>query len=158
MSLEFLKMIIPEQVGHISHAFPDEQLLTREAQLLGDIPDKQQHRPKEKYTASRLRIDHEWMYRLSPSALEKKLAARSNKGVSEEVVRAKNAEVWVHQKPNDEEVKRYVMGSIEEEVKAADEDGEKQASVGARADHAAEKMEQGNKGARTAAAESKGLE
>jgi len=148
MSLEFLKMIIPETVAHISHAFPDEQLLTREPQLLDQIPSAQQHRPKEKYTASRLRIEHEWIYRLSPSAVERRLAARSKKGLSDEEATSQSAEVWVHQKPSDEEIKKFVMGNLKEEAQAADQSGEKQAASDKRADEAAEKMQKGNKNAR----------
>ena len=109
MALEFLKLIQPELTAHIAHAFPKEDLLTGTATQLDDIPEAQLHKPsKEKYTAARLRIDHEWMWRLLPRLDKKLRAKKAEKDDEDGRFPADASEVWVHNKPDDGEIEKFL--------------------------------------------------
>ncbi|GAB7343937.1 hypothetical protein MBLNU457_1887t1 [Dothideomycetes sp. NU457] len=118
MALEFLKLIQPELTSHISHAFPSEGLLTGPATAMDQIPMHQKHKPhKDKYTAARLSIEHEWMWRLLPR-VDKKLRAKKNDEQNQNRdgrFPADATEVWVHNKPADGEVQKYLERDVEAE-------------------------------------------
>lgn len=101
-SLEFLKAVRPQMPSEFTDAFPNEQILNQSAATLDDIPISQLHRPKEKFTASRLRIQHEWLYRMLPP-LAKRVAVKKAR---KEGVDA-HKEVWVHSKPTEDQIQQY---------------------------------------------------
>lgn len=127
MALEFLKLIQPELTAHIAHAFPNENLLTGQATTLEQIPTNQKHKPKnEKYTAARLRIDHEWMWRLLPR-VDKRL--RTKKAEEHDQDRdgrfpADASEVWVHNKPDQDEIQKFLDRDVEAEKKEMEKEKE----------------------------------
>jgi len=129
MALEFLKLIQPELTAHIAHAFPDENLLTGPATMLDQIPTNQKHMPSnEKYTAARLRIDHEWMWRLVPS-LDKKIRAKkaqkqNNDSDGDGRFPADATEVWVHNKPDEGEIQKFLDRDVEAEKKEMEKEKE----------------------------------
>lgn len=102
-SLEFLRLISPGKTSAISHAFPDEKLLMEEVNLLEQIPTIQKHMPSEKWTAARLKIRHEWLYRMVPRTGKKMLLRRQ--GVT---VQGPGDEVWLHTKPCDDDLEEYL--------------------------------------------------
>ena len=65
-SLEFLSLVLPPDVAQNNRAYKNENLLESTTSPLDRIPSIQMHRPKEKYTAMRLEIRHEWLFRISP--------------------------------------------------------------------------------------------
>ena len=101
-SLEYLRMICPQQTADIAYAFPDEGLLVEDVNLLDQIPTAQLHKPHEKYTAARLKIDNEWKWRLAP-----RLKRRTGKKERLGEKGCPKDEVWVHTKPDEEDVRRY---------------------------------------------------
>lgn len=101
-SLEFLKLVMPHIPPQIRDAFPREGILNQKLSKLDEIPTSQLHRPKEKFTASRLRIRHEFLWRTAPA-----LARRKTK---EQIIAEGGEvgkEVWVHTKPSEEKLKAY---------------------------------------------------
>lgn len=95
-SLEFLSHVMPAKISQINRAYENEGLLESDLSPLDEIPAAQLHRPKERYTAARLRIKHEWFYRLNPGLAQKvKRKVTAQDGVPEET----GDEIWLHQKP-----------------------------------------------------------
>ncbi|KXT03924.1 hypothetical protein AC578_9308 [Pseudocercospora eumusae] len=103
-SLEFLDQTLPEDLAIVNRAYKNENLLEAELSPLEKIPTSEMHKPKEKYIAARLKIRHEWVYRISPKlfrALKRKDAKRH--GRSPQL----GDEIWLHSKPSKEIVEEY---------------------------------------------------
>jgi platelet-activating factor acetylhydrolase len=103
-SLEFLSWILPKDLAEVSRAYRNENLLESELSPLEKIPSGLMHKPKEKYVAARLRIRHEWIYRISPP-LARKVRRKENerKGRGPET----GDEVWLHSKPTKESLNAF---------------------------------------------------
>jgi platelet-activating factor acetylhydrolase len=95
-SLEFFKQIMP--AGEIGN-FEDENLLESELSPLEQIPSSQLHRPSDKWVAARLKIRHEWFYRLSPKLFRKVKRAKAQR---EGRVGDTGNEIWLHSRPDEE--------------------------------------------------------
>ncbi|KAI4730097.1 hypothetical protein E4T49_02036 [Aureobasidium sp. EXF-10728] len=125
-SLEFLQMVMPSIPLRIKKAFPNEELLQTETHHLEDIPQVDLHKPKdEKWMAARLRIPHEFTWRVAPG-LARRLARRKicEGGGSPD------DEIWLHCKPVEGTVEKY--NSTVDKRKAKDQKDAKAApgSVG----------------------------
>lgn len=106
-SLEFLSKVLPPELARVNRAYENEGLLESEASPLERIDSALMHRPKEKWVAARLRIRHEWIYRLSPKAARKLRRWENQKnGRAEE----RGDEVWLHLKPGAKELERWMRG------------------------------------------------
>lgn len=127
-SLEFLSHTLPPELAQVSRAYKNENLLESELSPLERIPSALMHRPKEKYVAARLKIRHEWLYRVSPQ-LARKVRRKENerKGRAPET----GDEVWLHCKPSRESIQEYLekspgrhpregMGQSREEAEVGD--------------------------------------
>ena len=107
-SLEFLKMVMPSIPEGIKEAFPNEKLLLNQTHTLDDIPAIQIHRPKdEKWIAARLRIPHEFTWRVAPGLARKMARKKVIEGGG-----SLDDEVWIHGKPDDETIDRYTAERI----------------------------------------------
>jgi platelet-activating factor acetylhydrolase len=104
-SLEFLNHVLPAYMAELNRAYKNEGLLEVDPSPLGRIPSTMLHRPDEKYTALRLKIRHEWMYRISP-----KLFLRLNRRGAEKHGRVPETgdEIWLHVKPTPESIATHV--------------------------------------------------
>jgi hypothetical protein len=96
--------------------FENEGFLEHELSLLDRIPSSQLLRPDNKWLAARLKIRHEWAYRLNPKLFRKVKRARAErKGVVDHT----GNEVWLHAKPSKDLVVGY--GSrVERDASAVD--------------------------------------
>jgi platelet-activating factor acetylhydrolase len=98
-SLEFFSNVMPMHLTGGFRAFDNENLLESEPSPLEQIPSSQLHRPNDKWVAARLKIRHEWAYRLSPKLFRKvKRAKAQREGKDDDV----GNEVWLHSKPEEE--------------------------------------------------------
>lgn len=100
-SLDFLSRVIHDSKPPFFRVLPKKKLL--------DLPPTEElpheHQPKEKWTAVRLRISHETTKRLTGKLGKKAIQRRVAKG---------EEEVWLHVRPNDTELARYVSCVREE--------------------------------------------
>jgi len=95
-TLEFLSLVMPSDLTRGFLHFDNEGLLEHELSLLDRIPSSQLLRPDNKWVAARLKIRHEWAYRISPKLFRKLKRARAErKGVVDHT----GNEVWLHAKP-----------------------------------------------------------
>lgn len=109
-SLEFLRLVSQDSTSRLSHAFPAEGLLDSRISTLDSIPQAQLHRPREAWTAARLKIPHEWIYRTAPplaKMLKKREIVKQGGHVGDEV--------WVHSKPKEKCIKDFLAGDGEED-------------------------------------------
>jgi len=121
-SLEFLGSVLPADMAQVNRAYKNEGLLESELSPLDQIPSSQLHRPKDEWMAARLKIDHEWVYRISPKLfikLKRKKAQRE--GVHDET----GDEIWLHAKPSAEVLanhlrKRPLLSSEQKESQLQD--------------------------------------
>ncbi|GIZ39670.1 hypothetical protein CKM354_000304500 [Cercospora kikuchii] len=105
-SLEFLNQVLPKDMAMVNRAFDNEKLLEQPLNPLERIATNLQHKPKdEKWLAARLRIPHEWLYRLSPK-LFRHLRRAEDKRQGKEP--EPGDEVWLHHKPAKESVEKYL--------------------------------------------------
>ncbi|KAK3672321.1 hypothetical protein LTR78_007861 [Recurvomyces mirabilis] len=105
-SLEFLSHVLPAELAQVNRAYKNEGILEQEPSPLSRIPSAQLLKPNEKYTAMRLKIKHESLYRLSPSLYKKlwlKRHAHDDSGRSKT-----DDEVWVHTKPTPESIAKHL--------------------------------------------------
>jgi len=119
-SLEFLSHVLPAERAQVNRAYKNENLLESELSPLDRIPSTQMLKPDENYIAARLKIKHEWVYRISPK-LFRKMQRRSNqkRGRSTET----GGEVWLHVKPTPETIRRHLQSKDNADGrKARDED------------------------------------
>ncbi|GAB1727019.1 hypothetical protein NU195Hw_g3872t1 [Hortaea werneckii] len=104
-SLEFLSHVLPTDLAAVNRAYKNENLLESEPAPLDRVPSEQMHRPDEKFVAMRLKIRHEWLYRMSPRLFTKadRAAARrrGRKAQSDD-------EIWLHAKPTPEAIEAYL--------------------------------------------------
>lgn len=120
-SLEFFSQVMPKDLTGGFHAFDNENILENELSPLDRIPSSQMHRPDKKWVAARLKIRHEWAYRISPKLFRKlKRAQAERQGKVEDTTN----EVWLHSKPTEELVgehrRRIMRGQGVEEVAVLD--------------------------------------
>lgn len=108
-SLEFLSHVLPAELAQVNRAYKNENLLESNAAPLSRIPSTMLHRPDEKFTGMRLKIRHEWVYRVSP-----KLFRRLNRAKAEREGRAVETEdeIWLHIKPTQEVIDKH-LSSLE---------------------------------------------
>lgn len=104
-SLEFLSHILPADMAQVCRAYKNEGLLECDTSPLDRIPSTQIHRPDEKYTGFRLKIRHEWVYRISP-----KLFLKLNRLFAKNAGRPPETEdeAWLHIKPTPETIEKYL--------------------------------------------------
>ncbi|KAH0368126.1 hypothetical protein KCU65_g4128, partial [Aureobasidium melanogenum] len=102
-SLEFLHMVMPSIPSRIKKAFPNEELLLKETHHLEDIAQVDMHKPKdEKWMAARLRIPHEFTWRVAPGIARKLARKRMTEGGG-----SPDDEIWLHYKPVEGTVEKY---------------------------------------------------
>lgn len=123
-SLEFLREVIGKGAGKaiIKRCLTDEELL--KTQPLDQMPDE--HKPNDEWIAARLKIKHEFRTRLA-SSVQRKLKRQMKNGKYNV-----GDEVWMHVKPNKEELHQWRVRNREalgEEVEREDDSDEKEDSV-----------------------------
>jgi platelet-activating factor acetylhydrolase len=97
--------------------FDNEGLLEHELSLLDRIPSSQLLRPDTKWVAARLKIRHEWAYRINPKLFRKLKRARAErKGVADHT----GDEVWLHSKPPKKLIVEH-RSRVEHDARAAEE-------------------------------------
>ena len=103
-SLEFLSHVLPADLAQVNRAWPNEKLLDSNASPLDRIPSTQLHRPRDDLVAVRLRIRHEWLYRISPK-LFRRVRRKQNerRGKPPET----GDEIWLHIKPSADTTVRH---------------------------------------------------
>ena len=103
-SLEFLKQVMPHDLTGGFRSFDNENLLQSDLSPLEQIPSSQLHRPNDKWVAARLKIRHEWAYRISPKLFRKvKRAKAQHEGKDGDT----GNEVWLHSKPDEALVEEH---------------------------------------------------
>lgn len=103
-SLEFFKQVMPTNLCGGFRSFENENLLESETTPLDRVPSSQMHKPNNKWVAARLKIRHEWAYRISPKLFRKlKRAKAERKGKVDDT----GNEIWLHSKPTDELVEEH---------------------------------------------------
>ena len=103
-TLEFLSKILPPDMARHTRANDQENLLDAELSPLEQIPATQLRRPDSANVAFRLKVRHEWLYRISPKLLRKiQRQSKQQKGRPAE----KGAEHWLHIKPSAEVIEQY---------------------------------------------------
>jgi platelet-activating factor acetylhydrolase len=116
-TLEFLSLVMPSELTASFRNFENEGFLEHELSLLDRIPSSQLLRPDNKWMAARLKIRHEWAFRLNPKLFRKMKRARAErKGVVDHT----GNEVWLHAKPP----KTFIVehrGRVEHDARAAEE-------------------------------------
>jgi len=114
-SLEFLGAVMPSDMAQVNRGYKNEGLLESALSPLDGIPDSQLHRPKDQWVAARLKINHEWMYRISPRLFR---SIRRRKARREGREDETGAEIWLHAKPSPEVIAEHLH-------KNSDRSGEK---------------------------------
>ncbi|KAK5132930.1 hypothetical protein LTR08_008378 [Meristemomyces frigidus] len=104
-SLEFLSHVLPTELAQVNRAYKNENLLETELSPLDRIPSTMLHRPSDKWVAARLKIKHEWLWRLSPSTFHKVNKRRAEKAGRQPET---GDEVWLHVKPTPEVIERHM--------------------------------------------------
>ncbi|CAK4032819.1 platelet-activating factor acetylhydrolase-like [Lecanosticta acicola] len=104
-SLEFLSHVLPADLAQVNRAYKNEEILEAKLNPLERIPSALKHKPKkDKYTAMRLGIRHEWIYRISPKFFRQvKRWDMQRKGHAPEA----GDEVWVHVKPTESVMEKF---------------------------------------------------
>ena len=117
-SLQFLSYVLPAELALVNRAYRNENLLESDVSPLDRIPSAQMHKPHDDYIAMRLRIRHEWLYRISPK-LSRRIRRKQNeqKGKPSET----GDEIWLHIKPSKDSVERH-QRKLERESNMKDEE------------------------------------
>ncbi|KAF2209295.1 hypothetical protein CERZMDRAFT_100499 [Cercospora zeae-maydis SCOH1-5] len=120
-SLEFLNDVLPKDMAMVNRALDDERLLEHPLNPLERIPTELLHKPKdEKWLAARLRIPHEWLYRLSPKLFRYlRRAEEQRQGKEPEP----GDEVWLQHRPTTHHGKRREVSGAHQTVERATEAG-----------------------------------
>lgn len=107
-SLEFLSHVLPAELAQVSRAYKNENLLESELSPLDRIPSALLHKPDDKFVGVRLKIRHEWVYRISP-----KLFTKLNRQANERRGRPveNGDEVWLHVKPAPETIRQHLQNT-----------------------------------------------
>lgn len=103
-SLEFLRLVAPDAGAGktlINRAMTDEGLL--ETELLEEVPDE--HRPTDQWIAARLKVPHEFRTRLTAGVQRHFKKKKSKPG---EAKYSTGDEVWMHFKPTDIELEKWI--------------------------------------------------
>jgi len=115
-SLEFLSRVMPQPLAPFHSSLQNKKLL--ELACISEVPTE--HRPKEKYIASRLKPDHEIRQRILPK-LRRRLTP--NDGVEGD-----HPEIWMHIAPTAEALQKWdrcwgpVIDEVNGKTSAASED------------------------------------
>lgn len=116
-SLEFFKNVMPNLLTGGFRSFDNENILESDLSPLEQIPSSQLHRPNEKWVAARLKIRHEWAYRISPKLFRKvKRAKAQREGKDGDA----GNEVWLHSKPDEELIAEH-RSRVERDAKGAEQ-------------------------------------
>lgn len=121
-SLEFLRLIAPDAGAGktlINRSMTDEDLLNTE--LLEEMPTE--HRPTDQWIAAKLKVPHEFRTRLTAGMTRH--FKRNEKG---ETVYSTGDEVWMHFKPTEEELERWIKVEDRGEERIDSEHATKQGS------------------------------
>lgn len=97
-SLEFLSHVMPQPLAPFYHSFQNMKLL--ELACISEMPTE--HRPKEKYIASRLQREHKYRGRFMPK-LRRRLKPADG-------VEGDNQEVWMHITPTEDALQQWHRG------------------------------------------------
>lgn len=115
-TLEFFTQVMPKDLTVGFRHFDNEGFLEHELSLLDRIPSSQLLRPDSKWVAARLKIRHEWAYRISPKLFRKLKRARAErKGIVDHT----GNEVWLHAKPPKKLIEEH-QSRVEHEAYATD--------------------------------------
>jgi platelet-activating factor acetylhydrolase len=101
-SLEFLRLVAPDAGAGkalINRSMTDEDLLNTE--LLEELPTE--HRPTDQWIAARLKVPHEFRTRLTTGMMR-----RFKKNAKGEPLYSTGDEVWMHFKPTEEELDKWI--------------------------------------------------
>jgi platelet-activating factor acetylhydrolase len=101
-SLEFLRLVAPDAGAGkalINRSMTDEGLLNTE--LLEELPTE--HRPTDQWIAARLKVPHEFRTRLTTGMMR-----RFKKNAKGEPLYSTGDEVWMHFKPIEEELDKWI--------------------------------------------------
>jgi len=99
-SLEFLKTVMPARAKMIDRSMQHEHLLA--TAVLDDLPTE--HKPTAKWIAARLKVPHEFRTRVVPKLTRKVKRHTKDQQTSDEI--------WMHVRPLEEEVKRYLNDKL----------------------------------------------
>jgi platelet-activating factor acetylhydrolase len=151
-TLEFLSLVMPSELTASFRNFENEGFLEHELSLLDRIPSSQLLRPDNKWMAARLKIRHEWAFRLNPKLFRKMKRARAEK---KGVVDHTGNEVWLHAKPPKDFIvehrSRVEHGARATDKPASDEwksvESEESEEEAGEDDRASDKVSQANGGA-----------
>lgn len=103
-SLEFLSQVLPFDMARTARAADQDRLLEADLSPLEQIPASQLRRPDTQNVAFRLKVRHEWLYRISPRLLRVvQRQGKQQKGQPAET----GAEHWLHVKPSTAVIERY---------------------------------------------------
>lgn len=105
-SLQFLSLVLPQSHAEVNRAYDNEDLLNSEVKPLDRIPTAHLLRPRKSFVAVRLKVRHEWLWRVNPE-LAKKIKKRKLEREGKEVDDFK--EVWLHVKPTAENIEAYCL-------------------------------------------------
>lgn len=104
-SLEFLSQVLPADLAEVCRAHPDEGILESKIQPLDRIPSALMHKPPDEWIAARLKIRHEWLFRISPKLFRKLHRIQNQrKGKPLET----GDETWLHTKPSPESIENHL--------------------------------------------------
>ncbi|GAB7365515.1 hypothetical protein MBLNU230_g6588t1 [Neophaeotheca triangularis] len=120
-SLEFLSHALPSEFADVLRAYTNEELLSADLAPLEAVPEIQKHMPKQKYTAARLRIPHEWMFRIFPKAAQKVRLLSNRQGHEPP---GEGGEVWLHVKPTASSIEDHYKRSNRSDWKKTTEEAD----------------------------------
>lgn len=104
-SLEFLQHTLPPSLARVNRAYKNENILESELSPLERIPSMVKFKPKEKWTAAKLQIRHEWAFRISPKFFRHmKRKEMKRKGLPAQA----SYEVWLHTKPTIDSIEQHL--------------------------------------------------
>jgi platelet-activating factor acetylhydrolase len=104
-SLEFLHRVLPADMAQASRSARNEELLNKDVSPLHEIPTSELHRPKDKWVGARIRIPHEYLYRISPKLFRKVKRYKAERNGEQDET---GAEIWLHSKPSAEIISKHL--------------------------------------------------
>ncbi|KAF2156448.1 hypothetical protein K461DRAFT_310905 [Myriangium duriaei CBS 260.36] len=118
--LAFLQAVLPsDMTAPFNHAYPvSDWLKAIPTQRLEEIPSRLQARPDDRFVAGKLKIQHEWKWRLAPTVKigKKWLLADPDDREADE------REIWVHARPAEGDVEEWRRRRDGEDPKEAAEE------------------------------------
>lgn len=111
-SLEFLKLVLPDNLAEILHSMQDEKLLQMAVTDRSEVDEDDIREPDQEWLAARLAMPHELSYRLDPRrrAERKKKQKKAEERIHEGV--ACEEEVWMIMAPDPEMLVRHSHGAL----------------------------------------------